>query len=217
MKLRGYLSKFAELEDLYEEVRRDFLKKGLAHHNWNHVLRDLARGIMIGEEERADMKVVLAGILLHDIGRLYPKTGRNHYSLGAEVAPRYLEKAGFSQEEIEGVVRCIRSHGPRGLEEPGTLEAKVCYDVDVLSCSVGYIGVARVFDYFLREEEMNVKQILELPSGRKGPREDFYTRVGRKLGQDGFKKAERFWKELHQEFAEEERTASEIISDYEGD
>ncbi|HID92681.1 MAG TPA: hypothetical protein EYP60_01175 [bacterium (Candidatus Stahlbacteria)] len=41
------------------------------------------------------------------------------------------------------------------------------YDVDVHSCSVGYIGVARVFDYFMREEKMGVKDMMEIPSGKK--------------------------------------------------
>jgi len=217
MKLEGYLSKFAELKLLYEEVERDFLTKGLVHHNWNHILRDLARGIMIGEGERADMKVVLAGILLHDIGRLYPESGKDHYSVGAKVAPKYLKRAGFAEEIIEEVVHCIRCHGPRGLEEPRTLEAKVCYDVDVLSCSAGYIGVARVFDYFMREERINVKQMVELPSGRKGAREDFYTKTGRKLGEEGLKKARKFWGELHREFAGEKQIVREIIPNYEGD
>ena len=217
MKLKEYLSKFVELKTLYEKVEEDFLTNGLVHHNWNHILRDLARGIIIGEEEQANMKVVLAGILLHDIGRVYPEPGKDHYSLGAEVAPKYLRHAGFTEEEIENVVHCIRSHGPRGLEEPRTLEAKVCYDVDVLSCSVGYIGVARVFDYFMREEGRNVKQMVEIPSGRIGPRKDFHTKSGRKLGEEGFKKAKKFWEELDQEFAEEEQIIREIIPDYEGD
>lgn len=217
MKFKEYLSKFAELKTLYEEVEQDFLTKGLVHHNWNHILRDLARGIIIGKKEEANMKVVLAGISLHDIGRLYPEFGNDHYSVGAEVAPKYLKHAGFTEEEIEEVVHCIRCHGPRGSEEPRTLEAKICYDVDVLSCSIGYIGVARVFDYFMREEGMNVKQIVELPSGRKGLRKDFYTETGRKLGEEQLKKARKFWVELDQEIAEEEKIIREIIPDYEGD
>lgn len=217
MKLKEYLSKFAELRTLYEKVKEDFLTKGLVHHNWNHILRDLARGIIIGEGEGANMKVVIAGILLHDIGRLYPEPRRDHYSVGAGVLPKYLKHTGFTEEEIEVVVHCIMSHGPRGLEEPRTLEAKVCYDVDVLSCSVGYIGVARVFDYFMREEGMNVRQMVELPSGRKGPRKDFYTETGRKLGEEGLRKARKFWEKLEQEFIEEEQIIREIIPDYEGD
>jgi HD superfamily phosphodiesterase len=217
MKLKKYLSKFEELRTLYATVKQDFLKGGLVHHNWNHVLRDLARGMIIGEKERANMKLVLAGILLHDIGRLYPQSGKDHYLVGAKVAPKYLKLAGFTGKEIEEVVHCIRSHGPRGLEKPRTLEAKVCYDVDVLSCSVGYIGVARVFDYFMREEGMNVKQMVKLPSGRKGPRKDFHTKTGRELGEEGLKKARNFWEELHQEFTQQEQTMRKIIPAYEGD
>jgi len=217
MKLNRYLAKFAELKTLYEVIKLDFLSKGLVHHNWRHTLRDLAKGIIIGEKEKANTKIVLASILLHDIGRLYPELGKDHYSAGAKLAPKYLKRAGFTEKEIEEVVPCIRSHGPRGLERPKSLEAKICFDVDVLSCSTGYIGVARVFDYFMREEKMGVKQMIEIPSGRKGNRKDFYTQTGRKIGEKGLKKARKFWRELAQEFKEERRIIKRIIPDYEGD
>ena len=217
MRLDDYLSQFEDLRSLYEEAKQAFLAKGLVHHNWNHILRDLARGIVIGEAEGADMRIVLASILLHDIGRLSPEEGKDHHTVGAEMAPRYLGRARFTQGDIEGIKHCIRAHGPRGIEEPRTLEGKVCYDVNVLSCSVGYIGVARVFDYFMREEGMNVKQMVEMPSGKKGPRKDFYTESGRDLGERGLQKARDFWKGLEQEFAEEERMTRGIILSYEAD
>jgi HD superfamily phosphodiesterase len=217
MKLNIYLSKFAELKTLYEVTKLDFLSKGLLHHNWRHTLRDLAKGIIIGEKEKANIKIVLAGILLHDVGRLYPELGKDHYSAGVKLAPKYLKRAGFTKKEIEKVVHCIRSHGPRGPEKPKSLEARVCYDVEVLSCSTGYIGAARVFDYFMREERMNVRQMMEIPSGRKGARKDFYTRAGRKSGEKGLRKARKFWHELGQEFKEEKRIIKKIIPDYEGD
>jgi hypothetical protein len=103
------------------------------------------------------------------------------------------------------------------LEEPKSLEAKVVYDVDVLSCSVGYVGVARVFSYFMREEGLGVKGMLAVPSGKKGPRKDFYTETGRKLGEKGLRKARRFWEELRQELREEELKVKDIIPDYKGD
>lgn len=217
MKLNIYLSKFAELKTLYEVIKLDFLSKGLVHHNWRHTSRDLVKSIIIGEKEKANIKIVLAGVLLHDVGRLYPELGKDHYSAGAKLAPKYLKRAGFTKKEIEKVVHCIRSHGPRGLEKPKSIEARICFDVDVLSCSIGYIGVARVFDYFMREEKMSVKQMIEIPSGRKGPREDFYTRTGRKLGEKGLKKAKKFWGELDREFKEEERIIRKVIPEYKGD
>lgn len=85
---------------------------------------------------------------------------------------------------------------PFARAEPKSLEARVVYDVDVLSCSVGYVGVARVFDYFMREENMGVKEMVEIPSGRSGPRRDFYTETGKRVGEKGLKRAREFWIEL---------------------
>ncbi|MEM2917158.1 MAG: HD domain-containing protein [Candidatus Bathyarchaeia archaeon] len=217
MKLDYYLSQFSELKALYKLVEHDFLTKGLVHHNWHHILRDLARAFIIGESEKANMKIVLASVLLHDIGRLYPDLGSDHHEAGAIKAPEYLKKAGFRSEEVSEITHCIRAHGPRGTEEPKTLEAKVVYDADVLSCSVGYIGVARVFDYFMREEKIGVKDMMEIPSGKKGPRRDFYTKKGKAMGIEGLKRARRFWQELRYELKEEEKTVKSIIPEYKGD
>lgn len=217
MKLDDYLMQFGDLKALYQLVKQDFSTRGLIHHNWHHILRDLARAIVIGEAEKAKMKIVLASVLLHDIGRLYPDLGSEHHEAGAIKAPEYLRKTGFKSEEVSEIAHCIRAHGPRGTEEPKTLEARVVYDADVLSCSVGCIGVARVFDYFMREEKMGVKGLMEIPSGKKGPRRDFYTETGKTMGEEGLNKARDFWKESRHELKEEERTVKKIIQEYEGD
>jgi HD superfamily phosphodiesterase len=217
IRLDDYLSQDGELKALYELVKQDFRTKGLIHHNWHHILRDLARAVTIGEAEKANMKVVLASVALHDIGRLYPELGDDHHKVGAVKAPEYLRKVGFGSKEIGEITHCIAAHGPRGAEEPKSPEAKVVYDVDVLSCSVGYVGVARVFDYFMREENMGVKEVVEIPSGRRGPRRDFYTETGRHIGEKGLKRARKFWIELEHEFKEEEQIVKRIILEYQGD
>lgn len=217
VKLDKYLLQFDDLKTLYGLIKRDFSTKGSVHHNWHHILRDLAKAAVLGEAERANMKVVLAGVLLHDVGRLYPDLHSDHHKAGVAKAPEYLRKAGFRLEEISKIIHCIAAHGPRGTEEPKSLEAKVVYDVDVLSCSVGYIGVARVFDYFMREENMGVKEMVEIPSGRRGPRRDFYTETGKRMGEKGLRKAREFWSELEHELKKEEQTVKTIIPDYQGD
>lgn len=217
MRLDHYLSQYAELKVLYNFVERDYLTRGLVHHNWNHALRVLAGGVEIGESENANMKIVLAGLLLHDIGRLHAEKGEDHHTAGAKIAPGILRKAGFTDEEIDKVTHCIRAHGPRGLEEPRSLEAKVCYDVDVLSCSCGNVGVARVFHFFIAEQGFTVKQMMAIGSGKKGPRRSFYTKSGRKRGLEGYMKATRFWSELRKDLKEEERAVKEVIPNYKGD
>jgi HD superfamily phosphodiesterase len=217
MKFSFYLTQNADLKTLYELVKCDFGSKGLVHHNWNHVVRDLARAVVIGEKEGANMKILLASVLLHDVGRLYPEVDENHYVAGERTAPQYLADAGFSKSETDSIVHCVKAHGPRGLEAPRTVEAKVCFDVDVLSCSVGYIGVARVFDFFMREERMGVKDMVMIPSGRRGRRQDFYTTTGRSMGQEGLEKAREFWEELRHALKEEERAVKKVIPEYKGD
>jgi HD superfamily phosphodiesterase len=217
LKLEDYLLQYDELRALSGQVKQDFSRKGPVHHNWNHILRDLARAVIIGEAEKANMKVVLASVLLHDVGRLYPDLDSDHHRAGVVKAPEYLKKAGFRGKEIGEITHCIAAHGPRGTEEPKSLEARVVYDVDVLSCSVGYLGVARVFDYFMREEGMGVKEMVEIPSGKKGPRRDFYTATGKRLGETGLKRARKFWTDLEQELKQEERTVKGIVAEYHED
>jgi uncharacterized protein len=217
MRIDDYLSQFSELRILYQLVEQEFSTKGLIHHNWQHILRDLARAVIVGETEKANMNIVLASVLLHDIGRLYQGLGSNHHEAGGKKASEYLRRARFRDEEMDEITHCIRAHGPRGAEEPRTLEAKVVYDVDVLSCSTGYVGVARVFDYCMREERIGVREMLEVPSGKKGPRQDFYTKTGKAIGLEGLEKARGFWEELRHELKEEERSIKEIVPEYEGD
>jgi len=217
VRLNHYLSKHAELKALYDVVESDYSTRGLVHHNWNHVLRVLAFGVEIGEAEKANMKIVLAGLLLHDVGRLHLEEGEDHHVAGAKIALKNLRRSGFAESEIEEVVHCVRSHGPRGLEEPRTIEAKVCYDVDVLSCSVGNVGVARVFHFFMSEQGFTIKQMMKVGSGKKGPRRSFYTNAGRRQGLAGYQKSARFWKELRKELKKEERDVKKVIPNYEGD
>jgi hypothetical protein len=86
------------------------------------------------------------------------------------------------------------------------LEARVSYDVDVFSCGLGYLGAARVFDFFMREIGIGVKKIVKMPSGRREGRKDFYTETGRILGEKDLQRGKRFWKELERELTEQERT-----------
>jgi hypothetical protein len=59
--------------------------------------------------------------------------------------------------------------------------------------------------------------MVELPNGRKGPRKDFYTESGRKIGEEGLARARNFWGVLEREFQEEKRIVKEIIPSYNGD
>ena len=127
-----------------EEARRYYDGHDAAH-DFDHVLRVLALAERIGQTEGADMEVVRAAALLHDVGRgQQERTGRSHAELGSEQARQIL--TGVSEEIVEAICHAIAAHRFRGDIVPQTLEAKVLYDADKLD-SMGAVGIARVYLY----------------------------------------------------------------------
>lgn len=106
---------------LADETFRHYLKKikkkekdrQFCKHNLRHLL-DVARiaYIMSLEQKLAYSKeVIYASALLHDIGKneqyLY---GIPHEQASAKIAPDILKRAGFSDDEIETIVKVILAH-----------------------------------------------------------------------------------------------------------
>jgi uncharacterized protein len=217
MNLQEYLLNVPELKLLYNRVKKEYEQKNPVHHNWTHVLRDMGKAIHLGEIEQADMKIVIAGMLLHDIGRMYPDSDDNeHYERGAEITPDYLKDAGFTEKEITAVVHCVLTNGPRGTIPPQTLEAQICHDVD-FSCSAGYVGVGRAFHHFMGEEKMDVKELAQLSKERIIPPKQLYTEAGKKFCAEKLQKAKHFWKQYDDEVRQEEELIQTIIPWYESD
>jgi uncharacterized protein len=114
-------------------------------HDFDHVLRVLALAERIGQAEGADIEVVRAAALLHDVGRMQAEEiGRDHAAFAADRARKIL--AGQPAERIEAVTHAIAAHRFRTGPRPATLEAQVLFDADKLD-AIGAVGVARAFAY----------------------------------------------------------------------
>lgn len=115
-------------------------------HDYSHVIRVFKTAEQIGREEGADMEVLLAAALLHDI-IVYPKGSEKRSKSAdesAELAQRMLAARGWSRDRIEKVSYCIRTHSYSKNVNPETLEAKILQDADRLD-ALGAIGIARTF------------------------------------------------------------------------
>jgi uncharacterized protein len=110
-----------------------------AAHDFDHVLRVLALAERLARSEGADLEVVRAAALLHDVAR---GQEADHAQAGAELARRLL--AGQPAERVEAVAHAIAAHRFRTGPAPQTLEAQVLHDADKLD-AIGAIGVARAF------------------------------------------------------------------------
>jgi len=135
-----------------EEARRYYQGHDAAHE-FDHVLRVLALAEKIARAEGADVEVVCAAALLHDVGRAEQEcTGRSHAELSAEWAWEIL--TGHPPERVKAVCHAIAAHRFRGGTPPQTLEAKVLYDADKLD-SIGAVGIARAYLYGgIREQRL---------------------------------------------------------------
>jgi uncharacterized protein len=140
--------------DVFLKVRkfseRYFLHK---HHSKFHSKRVYLLAIKIGLKEKADLDVIKAAALLHDIARGLEDENeiKDHAIEGGKIAKKILIKSKFSPEKIDDVIYCIKVHRfSKGLI-PKSLEAKIIQDADRLDM-IGAIGIARVF---LRAGAMN--------------------------------------------------------------
>jgi uncharacterized protein len=117
-------------------------------HGPDHAERVHATALAMGCEMRADLQVLSAAALLHDIGRAEESRSRGqlcHAVLGAAMAEPLLLELGFTGEMVAAIRHCIATHRFRDDENrPESLEARILFDADKLD-SLGAIGIGRAF------------------------------------------------------------------------
>ena len=115
-------------------------------HDAEHVRRVMRLAERLGETYGADMEVLHAAGLLHDLGRALPDSDRPHVELSEEIARDLMDEAGFPEEKREAVLHCIRAHSYSRGVPPETLEARLLRDADRLD-ALGVVGIMRTFSY----------------------------------------------------------------------
>lgn len=129
-----------------EEARTYYQLSGSTAHGFDHVLRVTHTAEHIARAEGADLEIVRAAALLHDVAADGPDRD-DHHLVGAEAVRRILGGKGVSQQRVEAVAHCVQSHRfRRPKDAPATLEAQCVYDADKLD-AIGAVGVARAFAY----------------------------------------------------------------------
>ena len=115
-------------------------------HDFSHILRVYKNARIIGQEEGADMQVLLLAALLHDVGSEKKHVTEHDESdgLGRKAVEAFLESIGLEEEAREKVLYAIDVHRFSKGIVPVTLEARILQDADRLD-ALGAIGIARVF------------------------------------------------------------------------
>jgi uncharacterized protein len=119
-------------------------------HDAHHVWRVFATATEIAAAEGADVGVVGAAALVHDVHRAMDGTEFVHPEASLPEVRAVLERAGFPEAKIPEVLHCVAVHDEyeyRG-DDVGaeTLEAEILRDADNLD-AMGAVGVARNFAF----------------------------------------------------------------------
>ena len=131
--------------DLLQKQVKQRIKNDPAH-DINHVMRVYKNAQKLCKKEKANEKLVLSAVLLHDIIS-YSKSDKRSKSSSlksANEAKKILKKLDFTEKEIQIVSDSIRDHSFSRGKTPQTLEGKILQDADRLD-AIGAIGIARVF------------------------------------------------------------------------
>lgn len=112
-------------------------------YRWKHTLRVTQYGKHIAEAERADVEVVMAGCLLHDVSKFDSEEyGVEHGRISARIARPFLETLGYTPEQVDHICYAVAVHVDEraDFEHPVTLETKIVNDAD----NVDRFGAYRV-------------------------------------------------------------------------
>ena len=134
-----------DLESRLDDIRSMYRRADPAH-DFAHILRVYKNARIIGQQEGADMQVLLLAALLHDVGSVRKQTSKQGESdgLGLKGLASFLESIGLEEGTIEKVLYAVDVHRFSKGIVPVTLEARVLQDADRLD-ALGAIGIARVF------------------------------------------------------------------------
>lgn len=183
-KLDYFVKEDFRIKKVYDYAKKKYNKANLQQHNFEHVLRDLYRALIIaGTEKGVNYSILIPAVLLHDIG-LTESKHQNHEEAGILIIKRDLPKLGYSKKEVEKIAHCIESHDSK--IKPETIEAKILFDADKLEKS----GVGGVFNFYRVQQETKhpINKWIErgIIRAEGSIKEGFYTKKAKEISKNGF-------------------------------
>ena len=126
---------------------KDHFRHDTSGHDWWHVERVWKLAKRIALDEKADVFLVGAAALLHDVADY--KFGGDGGTAGRALARQWLMSLGVEESvviQIETIIDSVSFKGAGVDTTPASLEAMIVQDADRLD-AIGAIGIARTFAF----------------------------------------------------------------------
>lgn len=184
-------------------VLEEMTRSEAGAHAYDHVKRVHSIAMEIGRELHADLRVLGAAALLHDVGRFREEeTGISHSRLSGDMGEGILRELEYTEAEIQGVREAIRTHRFSENLTPTSLEGEILSDADKLD-AMGAIGVFRAvaqaavenagFEAFLKHADSKLLKLRDL----------MHTDSAREMAEERHRVLQSFVEELHRELQDE--------------
>jgi len=172
---------YSKMKEMYRNLK--------ISHNWEHIIRVTLNAIVIGTEEKANLRLVIPAALLHDIGFITnPSEPKKHNEYGATACLAYL--AEWNEAERKIISDIILKHKGKypgyTAYEPSTLEERVLCDADQID-KFGWVGLLQVIKVYAEYGSIGYKNFDTLRGLAEGIGEashiELYTESAKKIAE----------------------------------
>ena len=193
-KLNYFLEKDSRIKNVYNYAKAKYNRAKLTQHNWEHILRDLYRALVIAETEKeVNYNILILAVLLHDIGATETEY-QKHEETGPLIVRRDLPKFGYTKKEIENIVHCVEVHEEKIKQK--TIEAKILLDADRLE----KCGIGGIFGFYRAQQESRIplNKWVKMAMGKtqRFIKDGFYTKKAREICGNDFQESLKHFKEV---------------------
>lgn len=129
------------LKKLCKMVNESFSKSPKPAY-FEHTLRVANYCYQIGLIEGVNLDIIIAAVLIHDIGRVTKPSFSEHVIGTKEEGPKILLSAGYKDNEVEEIINIAVSHHPSKEVLLSNIYEQILFDADNLE-SVGVFGILR--------------------------------------------------------------------------
>lgn len=138
-------------EFLISHISEANMSEDEKNYRIEHSIRVANIGKFLAERENANVKIVVIGCLLHDVGKFDTEDNMEHGRVSANVAREFLKDTSLSQKEIDDICYAIAVHvdGKCGFDYEETLESKIVSDSDNLD----RFGALRIYQTMAWDKE----------------------------------------------------------------
>lgn len=194
-KLNYFIKKDSRIKKVYDYAKKKYLRTHKPQHNWEHILRDLYRALVIAQtEDNVDYNILIPATTLHDIGVTETDDYPQHAEVGSKIVKRDLPDMGYNNKEIEQIANCVLCH--KDTPKPTTLEGKILYDADKLE----KCGIGGIFSFYRAQQELNnpINKWIEraIKKAKQYSKNEFFTKKAKEICGNGFNPRLRHFEEV---------------------